>query len=132
MDIYYSTGSYAREHDELDLFRSSHRENVACRHAIESACAAHFDGMHLSRLAVIEVLEQFSPDRIALVLATTVQDKLYDGRFSRSNKDWSRSVRLLDVDPAAPDGMTRSPMMLVSTHPAVLDGFIGLFRNAIA
>lgn len=132
MDIYYSTGSYAREHDELDLFRSSHRENIACRHAIESACAAYFDGMHLSRLAVIEVLEQFSSDRIALVLATTVQDKLYDGRFSRSNKDWSRSVRLLDVDPAAPAGMTRSPMMLVSTHPAVLDGFIGLFRNATA
>ena len=132
MDIYYSTGRYAREHGEVELLLSSHLENVACRNAIEKSCAAHFDGMYLNQLAVIEVLEQFDPERVALVLAATVQDKLYDGRFSRSNKEWSRSVRLLDIDPDATFGDVRNTMITVSTHPAILDGFIGLFRKAIA
>lgn len=85
--VYYETAAHAREHGELDLFRLSHQENIACKRDIEDAIARHFDGMHLDNEAVTEVLDQYGEERVSVVLAATVQIRGWDGRFSSSNKD---------------------------------------------
>ena len=33
----------------LALWRASHRENIACKEAIEEAVRQHFDGSHLDK-----------------------------------------------------------------------------------
>lgn len=126
ISIYYHDASYARDHGELDDYRYSNRENFNCRSVIEAAIKAHFDGCRLSKQALADVLKYYRRERVALVLAATVINKSYDGRFSPSNKAWAESVRLPDH---ALDGYSQLDNMTVCTHPAILDGFITAFRR---
>ena len=127
--IYYQSGTYAREHNELDAFRASHRVNIACKKDIEETISRNFDGMHLKHDAVTDVLAGHNLERVKLVLASTIQDKEWDGRFSRSNKEWAASVQLPDT--ATEAGFDRKYDYSVDTHPAVLDGFVSMFRKEI-
>ena len=127
--VYYETAAHAREHGELDLFRLSHQENIACKRDIEDALACHFDGMHLDNEAVTEVLDQYGEERVSVVLAATVQIRGWDGRFSSSNKDWACSVTLPEAQAA--NGLDRRDDYTVASHSTVLDGFIRLARKEI-
>lgn len=125
--VYYGSGTYARDNKELELFRSSHMENINCKKAIEDAIAANFDGIRLNKSAVSDVLAKFSSERVAMVLAATVQTKSWDGRFSPQNKDWAFTVRMPESRPDM--NYDRRDAYTVTTHPAVLDGFITLARK---
>ena len=127
--VYYESAAFAREHKQIDQFRESHHENVNCARAIEASISKHFDGMRLNKQAVVEVMDRYGPERVSMVLAATVQLKSWDGRFSPSNKDWAFTVRM-------PDSQTemnydRRDAYAVTSHPAVLDGFISHARKAI-
>ncbi|MGN0774811.1 MAG: DUF3849 domain-containing protein [Candidatus Ventricola sp.] len=92
-EIYRQTAEYAREHGELDAYRASMQENRACKEAIEEAISKNFDGWHLAKGIAQPIMERFGTERVMLVLANTVQVKDWDGRFSRSNREWaSRST----------------------------------------
>ena len=125
--VYYESGAYARDHKELELFRSSHMENINCKKAVESSIARNFDGMRLNKSAVTEVLDQYGPERLSLVLAATVQVKSWDGRFSQQNKDWAFTVKMPDSRPDM--NYDRRDAYAVTSHPAVLDGFISHARR---
>ena len=127
--VYRNTGIYALEHGELEQSRQSHRANLDCKRAIEESISKHFDGMRLDRRAVSEVMEHFAPERVALILASTVSAKEWDGRFSPSNKQWALSYPF----PASvtESGFDRRHQYAVTTHSAVLDGFISLVRQQI-
>ena len=127
--VYHESAAYAREHGELDLFRQSHQANIACKKDIEEAISKNFDGMRLNKRAVTEVLEKYGPERVGLVLAATVQTKEWDGRFSPSNKDWAFTFDFPDTKTAL--GFDRRDDYAVTSHPAVLDGFITGIRNEI-
>lgn len=45
--VYAHSAAYAREHGELEQYRISRNENIACKNAIEAAIRDNFDGMHL-------------------------------------------------------------------------------------
>ena len=123
--VYYQTGTYAREHDELEAYRASHKALRECRQAIDEAIKENFDGMHLSKKALEAVAQQFAPDIIRVVLATTLRKKQYDGRFSAINRAMAMAVPLPGKDPDAfSDPLD---MLVCSTHPAILDGFFTAF-----
>ncbi len=125
--VYYQDGSYARDHKELELFRSSHMENINCKKAIEAAIARDFDGIRLKKTVADEVLDLYGAERVSLVLAATVQTKSWDGRFSQQNKDWAFTVRMPDNRPEM--DYDRKDAYAVTSHPAVLDGFINQVRR---
>ena len=125
--VYRQTGMYAREHGELDQFRQSNVANIACRAAIERAIAENFDGMRLRNDAASPVLREFGSERVLFVLANTVQHKDWDGRFSRENKAWAAAF---SIEPDVVMGMDRRVQFVVNSHPAVLDGFIRMAREA--
>ena len=125
--VYRQTGMYAREHGELDQFRQSNVANIACRAAIEKAIAENFDGMRLRSDAAAQVLGEFGAERVQFVLANTVQQKSWDGRFSRENKAWAAAF---SIEPDVVMGMDRRVQFIVNSHPAVLDGFITMTRKA--
>ena len=127
--VYYETAAYARENGELELFRLSHRTNIACKNDIQDAISRHFDGMRLDKETAKEVLDQYGAERVSIVLAATVQYKSCDGRFSSSNKDWAFSVHLPEGQSAS--GFDRRSDYIVDSHPAVLDGFIWQARREI-
>ena len=126
--VYRQTGMYAREHGELEQFRQSNVANIACRAAIEKAITENFDSMRLRADAASPVLSEFGSERVMFVLANTVQHKDWDGRFSRENKAWAAAFA---IEPDVVMGMDRRLQFVVSSHPAVLDGFITMTRKAV-
>lgn len=126
MSIYYNSATYAREHGELDQYRETSKACQICCRDIETIITARFDGMRLERVAIDEALALHGAELVGLVLSSTILYKEWDGRFSRSNKDWAHTIRQLDRE-----GGSFLPTV-VETHPAILDGFVTLYRKAIA
>lgn len=118
--LYRGTADQARKEDKLQLWRDSFQANILCRIAIENEIRQHFDGMHLDKGCAGRVLDQFGEARVKYVLSATLQELDYDGRFSRSNKEWGRQTEIIPS--------TRNYEFAVQSHPAVLDGFISDFR----
>ncbi|MDE6995125.1 MAG: DUF3849 domain-containing protein [Lachnospiraceae bacterium] len=122
--IYRQTVQYAMEHGEKDAYFASRKAYENCRAAIDKSINSHFDGMYLGKSCVTEVMEKFSPERIKNVLACTIQRKEWDERFSRSNREWAMKIDTSHM------GKEPYPFMCES-HPAVLDGFISMFRREV-
>lgn len=122
LPVYRHPAAYAHEHGELDQYRTSQRANIACKDAIEAAISEHYRDNRLGRAAVGQVAEQFGYDRMFYVLANTVQQKEWDGRFSRANKAWAKTVDI----PPNPDGFgeERNWEFAVDSHPGLTDLFL--------
>lgn len=112
----------AQRHGELELWRESHKENCKCARAIEDAISRSFDGRTLQGGCAAEIIEKYGFERVNFVLANTIQEKSWDGRFSSSNKDWSREIYVPKND--------SNWAFTVESHPAVLDGFVNFTRQA--
>ena len=128
IEVYRQNASYARQHGEMAIYQRSGVANVACRNAIEEAIRQNFDGMHLDVCGAKKVLENFGAPRVLLVLANTVQQKAWDGRFSMENRKWAQTYELPVDEGLAGD---RRSAYVVQSHPAVLDGFIQQTRRLV-
>ncbi len=125
--VYMQTGSYAKEHGELDAYRESNRLNQECKTAIESAIRENFDGMHLNTDCIRPLIDAYGIERISYVLAATLQVKSWDGRFSPSNIAWANSIST--VNSVDSSGNDRRTSFAVGSHSAVLNGFVSSFRK---
>lgn len=122
--LYPYSAKEARERNELSLWRESHRANIACRGAIEDAIRRSFDGMHLDKDCITPVLDEYGYKRTAWVLANTLHELEWDGRFSPANKQWAERRCI-------PQDERHNAAITVRSHPAVLDGFVNLYRKAV-
>ena len=122
-ELYPYSAKEALKRDELELWRKSHYENQDCKNAIEDIIRQNFDGMHLKHDCIYPIVEKYGWERTELVLAVTLREMDWDGRFSRANKEWAKNV---DV----PEDGSHNIALIVRSHPAVLDGYIQLFRAA--
>lgn len=84
--LYPYSAEEAGKRGELPLWRASHHANVACRNAIEEAVRQHFDGSYLENNCLDDVLKEYGYERTTWVLANTIQQKDWDGRFSDQNE----------------------------------------------
>ena len=126
--VYYEPFSYAKENDEVDLYRTSYRLNSECKQAIHEAIADNYDGMYLGDGAVDQVVRQYGMERVGYILANTLHHKSYDGRFSHGNKEWAEQVSTPEHNA---DRMTFRTDWVVDSHPAILDGFVTMFRKEL-
>ncbi len=120
--VYPHSAAYAREHGELEQYRASNNVNRQCKESIEAAVREHFDGMYLSHDAAKGVIETYGMERVSMFLSNTVQLQDWDGRYSRRNKEWAKTI------PNDNPETVRCGYAL-NSHPAVLDGFIDLVRE---
>jgi len=129
--LYLHSAAYAREHEELPLYRESYLANVACKEAIEKAVSNHYANNHVDVKAILEeVGAGFSMERMKYVLANTIREKDWDGRFSRANKAWAKTVPVVEETDGW--GYKRNSSFVVDrSHPAVLDGFVSHFRKEL-
>ena len=129
--IYPYSLEYAKQSSPQDVekYKLSYKQNIACKNAIEQAIRESFDGLRLGKNSGEQVIADFGSDRVNLVLANTVQRKDYDGRFSHDNKAWAKTFNI-------PEDMAfdrdRRNDYVVDSHPAVLDGFINQTRRVFA
>ena len=124
--VYYESFAYATKNGEVDLYRISRQLNEDCRNAIEEAIADNFDGMHLADDATKSVVEQFGMERIGYILAYTLNYNNHDGRYSHSNKEWA------DITCKGERGNNIRTDWIVRSHPAVLNGFVDMYRKELA
>lgn len=73
-------------------------------------------------------MEKYGSERIAFVLANTIQQEAWDGRFSRDNKAWASEF---PIPENMANGIDLNRELIVSSHPAVLDGFVDMFRKEV-
>ena len=126
--LYTQSGTYAREHGELEQYRASNEANMACKQAIEDAIRDHYSGYSLDgKAAVTEVENAFGVERTMYILANTVQQKEHDGRISPSNKDWAKSIPIQKNPDAW--GEDRNVYLIVNSHPGLTDLFVSAFRK---
>lgn len=124
--VYYESFGYAAENGEVDLYRISRQLNEDCRNAIEEAIADNFDGMHLADDATKSVVEQFGMERMGYILAYTLNYNNHDGRYSHGNKEWAETTC------KGERGNNIRPDWIVRSHPAVLNGFVDMYRKELA
>lgn len=121
--LYPYSAQEAKKRNQLPMWRESYHANVACRNAIEETIRQNFDGMHLKKDCLEPVLAEYGYKRTEWVLATTLQELSWDGRFSRANKQWAARRYI-------PQDGRHNAEITVRSHPAILDGFVDLYREA--
>ena len=107
---------------QLSLARAEYQENVECKLAIEQGIARHYDGSRLDSAAAREVVEKFGAERVLYVLAGTLQQNEWDGRFSQDNKAWAKTAK---ADPLFAHRRDFS----VQSHPGLVDLFLTQVRR---
>ena len=120
LPVYLASATFARENGELDVYRASHRANMDCKSAIEDAISRHYADNRLDTSACVqEVSDRFGMERIAFVLASTVQTKDWDGRISDSNKEWAKGIPALG----------KHEYVCSQAHPGLINLFVNRFRK---
>lgn len=131
LPVYSHTAEYARDHGELEQYRESKNANIACRTAVEEAITAHYQDNRLDGAAVKQVVDAFGYDRTLYILAATVQYKEWDGRISRSSKEWARTIPVAED---RSDGGSDMNVYIIAnrSHPGLLDLFLKEVRSSQA
>jgi len=115
---------YKRQGEEAQHI-ASHAANIACEEAIEQAIADHYSDNRLNTAAAVQdVVKRFGYDRMLYVLANTVQDMEQDGRVSRANKDWARTIPV-----AFESGRRDVSYLITRSHPGLLNLFVSEARH---
>ena len=116
--VYREAAMYAFEAGELSAYRTPMQANMDCKEAIEQTINDYYGNNRLAaESAVKSILEKFSPERVAYVLANTIQQKDHDGRISRDCKEWAKGMD------ASPDHATQ--LIIDSVNP----GLVSLFTE---
>ena len=120
--VYPYSGAYARDTAKLQEWRNSRRADAECSKAIDRTISEQWDGAHLPDSAAKGVIERFGAERVAYVLADTLQQRREDGRFSAANETWAHTMPMF----ASKEIRWNAP---VQSHPVKLDEFVTLARR---
>ena len=91
------------------------KELKECKQVFQDAIAENFDGMYLKSEFLDELIKRYGLETLLYLCAMTITGHEWDGRYSRRNKEWARTVKIEEAE------SVRWQLEL-NTHPAVLDG----------
>lgn len=86
-----------------------------CKQAFQRAIAENFDGMWLKDGFVEDLVKRYGLESLLYLCALTIKNHDSDGRYSRRNKEWAKSIDITENE------YERRELEL-NTHSAVLDG----------
>lgn len=122
--IYYESAGYAYDNAEVEAYKISRIANADCRNAIEDSIRKNYDGMRLKTDFIEELVNSFGEERLSYICASTIQESMHDGRYSKANKEWAETIQVN----ASKD---ERRLVWLNIHPAVLDGFVSSFRKKL-
>lgn len=119
----YSHGEAVRL-GEVDQYKLSLRENILCSESICKTIGDNYDNNCMGKDLARDVMEKHGIDRTAYVLANTIKHYDYDGRISRDNKEWAKTIFVPEDE--------NSSMFLVEggVHIGLVDLFVGQYRQS--
>lgn len=121
MEVYKYDALYALEHGELETFKKSAKLNRECADILEAVVDSRFDGrsLDIDEDDLHHIFDAFGKERIEFILANTIVGKMYDGRISRSNKEWAKAV--MDID--------YQVEWSIKSHPGLIDIVADMVRR---
>ena len=75
-----------------------------------------------------QFIDRFGMERVAFVLANTVQDKDWDGRISADNKAWAKDAPVPN-DYNAWGGRRTHEYVCTQAHPGLINLLVNSFRK---
>ena len=125
--VYMATVEEAREKGETQAWRDSWKLNQTCAIRMKDAINDSHEGNYRYDFpsALRAVTAEYGAERVRVVLANSVEYKDYDGRFSRDNKQWAKSIPLPQMT------KEHCSAFVCEAHPAILDGFINTARKEL-
>lgn len=127
--MYFHSAAYASEHGETDAYWLSDQANFSCKVAIEQAISTHYGDNRLDTAsAVQEVMEKFGPERMNFILANTIQHKDADGRISRDNKAWAKTIPMPEDSASS---QQCADLVVDRVNPGLVDLFTRQARKAV-
>ena len=75
-----------------------------------------------------EVIDRYGMERVAFVLANTVQEKDWDGRISPENKAWAKEISIPN-DSNTWGGKRTHEYVCSQAHPGLINLFVNRFRK---
>lgn len=122
--LYINSFANAKAIGEIDLWRESHRENIKCKDAIDRMVSARPNGWELPHSIIEDACAEFGIDRVGWVLANTVNESEYDGRYRPGTKLWAKTAY------GIPNERWNSEFKLCS-HPELVNGLVGQYRQYV-
>ena len=123
--VYKDSPDIARERHELDVYRASGEANCACAKAIQEVVNENWTGSSLKEGCARQLMDTFGMDRVMFVVASAIQLREYDGRFSRDNRAWAQLIH-----PESIPEESRSHWE-INVHTIKLDAFAQQTRETI-
>lgn len=121
--VYHQSLEEAVRNDERELWWESFYLNQDCAKDIGSAISAAYDYKSYCLNDCSEpILQKYGFDRVNYVLASTIQNQSYDGRYSWENKAWAR-----EMDLPKEEGFSQ---FHIDAHPGLINIFTDLVRQA--
>jgi len=128
--MYSHSVTYAKEHGELDEYFASRKTMIACKEAIEDSIRERYSDNRLQEGGAKKMIDTFGMERVAVILAVTCIRRDWDGRISDKNKEWAKSVPLIeDIDRFGND--KNNELTLGQVHSGLVDLFVTEFRREI-
>ena len=112
----------ARRLGEIEQWKESHAENVCCRVAIDKMVSERYRDNILPHDIIVDACKEYGINRVGWVLATTIVENDYDGRYGEANKQWARTAFYLPNE-------ERNCEYELRSHPVLVDGLTGYYRN---
>lgn len=122
--VYLYSVTEAKRLGELNLWRDSHKLNKECAEAIDKSIREGFDGMHLKGNIAENACREFGIERVKWVLANTVQQGDYDGRYRPHNKEWAKETYI----PRNKENDVTTEYILKS-HPEIVNGLVDQYHR---
>lgn len=114
--VYRHDWQWACDNGHTEQYRLSRQQNKLCKKRIEEEIGNHYQDNCLDTAGILDILtKEFSIERVAYILANTVNHKDWDARISYENKTWARTIQV-----AAEQDMNRT-LVVSQAHPGLVD-----------
>lgn len=117
--VYYPSYRYAHEHDEVELWRESHRINMECKGQINRRALEANNSRELD-LMIDDLIRIYGVERTLCVLSRTIQYKDWDERLSQAVQKRAKSFQFHEQEYEESFDPTKQ-YICHDLHPCVLD-----------
>lgn len=118
MPVYYPSFRYAREHNEAELWRESHRVTMECKGQINRRALEAQNSRELD-LMIDDLIRIYGLERTMCVLSRTIQYQDWDERLSQGVKVRAKHFSFKEQVDEGIDPTER--YICHDLHPCVLD-----------
>lgn len=119
LPLYRKSLPEAYQDGDSKLWLISHRLNIECCTFIDQLVRDHFSGNFLDGEISVRAVEKYGIERVGWVLANTVQQRSWDGRFPPHNHEWAKAFPI-------PEG--RNSEFVLDSHPEIANGLVDQYR----